>query len=71
MPVTLLKIKVLSKRIDPNMRVEIQYSCTEHIGIGTVRLTHRQWREMANNVIASQLCATCAKEAYETAPGGH
>jgi len=65
MAVTIVKIKALSKRIDNKEWIEIQFLCTEHGGLGTVFLTDRQWSEMANNLVASQICARCARENYE------
>ena len=70
MGVTLLKIRALPKRIDPEERVEIQYSCTKHGGFGTIRLTNDQWRNIANNLIAGHFCAKCAEGEYKTPRNG-
>jgi DNA-directed RNA polymerase subunit RPC12/RpoP len=59
MAITLLKIKALPKRINHKKWVEIQYSCLECGGVGTVRVTDGQWSEMIDNPIPSYLCANC------------
>ena len=59
MAITLLKIKVLPKRIHDKRWVEIEYSCAECGGLGTVRVTDREWRDMMDHAIPGCLCAEC------------
>jgi hypothetical protein len=59
MAITLLKIKVLAKPTDNENWVEIGYSCRECGGLGTVRITDGQWREMIDQPLPSYLCAKC------------
>jgi DNA-directed RNA polymerase subunit RPC12/RpoP len=59
MAITLLKIKALPKRIDHKKWVEIEYSCSECGGLGTVRVTDGQWHEMIDRSLPGYLCAKC------------
>lgn len=59
--ITLLRIKALPKPIDHKKWVEIQYSCAKCGGLGKVRITNAQWREMVDELIPGYFCAKCGE----------